>query len=156
MALVLVGCTSYGVRFVNEDGIPTNKRIHHGQDVEKLGLPEEVLKDLRLAKLAGRPVFAQVGKPADKPSKSGGLIDMDGLNAVVGNKRVEEAAQKAAAEEVKPAPHVVVEVVAEVEEAPKATEADKGVELVTEAVEKAPAARKPKAKARGKNSPKKS
>jgi len=161
MALVLVGCSSYGVSFVNEDGVPTKRRILKNQDVEVMGLPTEVLEELRAAKIGTRPVFAQVGKaPAPKSGHSGGTIDMDSFNAVAGQKRAEEAALKAAAEEAKPAPHIVVEAVAEVEEAPVPEEAKMGVELVTEAVEVAPVARKPKAKAkakaRGKNSPKKS
>jgi len=161
MALVLVGCSSYGVSFVNEDGVPTKKRILKNQDVEAMGFPAEVLKELRAAKIGQRPVFAQVGKaPAPKPGHSGGAIDMAGLKAVAGQKQAEEAALKAAVEEAKPAPHVVVEAVGEVDEAPVAPEAAKGVELVTEPVEEAPVAHKPKdkakPKARGKNSPKKS
>ena len=158
MALVLVGCASYGVSFVNEDGVPTKKRILKNQDVEVMGLPAEILEELRTAKIGQRPVFAQVGKTPAPKQASGGVIDMDGFKAVAGKKRAEEAAQKAAADEAKPAPHLVVEAAAEVDDAPVASKAAEGVELVTEATEKAPAARKPKAKpkARGKNSPKKS
>lgn len=130
MGLYLAGPGSFSFGYTDDDGVSQWQRVNPRQDVMQMGLPKGVIGQLKQYKSGRNLVFFETPEaPAKEAGYSSGPISMDRF------KDAPKAAEAAPVEEVPEAepvaaPHVVVTAVDE-----------KGDE-------------KPKAKAKGKQSPK--
>lgn len=99
MALVLAGLASYGLVYTDESGVTRRVNVKRGQDVSVLGLPDDVVAQLKSMTVRGAsrrvvPVFVEMGEAPGSEGRhtQGGKVSNVNFKQQAAEKKAEEEA----------------------------------------------------------------